>query len=73
MKKIIFVIMSFAIAGLLQAQEAKNATHSFSLEQCVDFAQKNNVQVKNSLLAIEVQAQTNREIAAAALPTVNTN
>ena len=65
--------MSFAIAGLLQAQEAKNATHSFSLEQCVDFAQKNNVQVKNSLLAIEVQAQTNREIAAAALPTVNTN
>ena len=65
--------MSFAIAGLLQAQEAKNATHAFSLEQCVDFAQKNNVQVKNSLLAIEVQAQTNREIAAAALPTVNTN
>lgn len=65
--------MSFAIAGLLQAQDAKNATHSFSLEQCVDFAQKNNVQVKNSLLAIEVQAQTNREIAAAALPTVNTN
>ena len=73
MKKIIFVIMSFAIAGLLQAQDAKNAIHSFSLEQCVDFAQKNNVQVKNSLLAIEVQAQTNREIAAAALPTVNTN
>ena len=73
MKKIIFVIMSFAIAGLLQAQEANNATHAFSLEQCVDFAQKNNVQVKNSLLAIEVQAQTNREIAAAALPTVNTN
>ena len=65
--------MSFVIAGLLQAQDAKNATHSFSLEQCVDFAQKNNVQVKNSLLAIEVQAQTNREIAAAALPTVNTN
>ena len=65
--------MSFAIAGLLQAQDAKNAIHSFSLEQCVDFAQKNNVQVKNSLLAIEVQAQTNREIAAAALPTVNTN
>ena len=73
MKKIIFVITSFAITGLLQAQDARNATHAFSLEQCVDFAQKNNVQVKNSLLAIEVQAQTNREIAAAALPTVNTN
>jgi len=73
MKKIIFVITSFAITGLLQAQDARNATHAFSLEQCVDFAQKNNVQVKNSLLAIEVQAQINREIAAAALPTVNTN
>ena len=73
MKKLIFVITSFAITGLLQAQDARNATHAFSLEQCVDFAQKNNVQVKNSLLAIEVQAQTNREIAAAALPTVNTN
>ena len=73
MKKIIFVITSFAITGLLQAQDARNATHAFSLEQCVDFAQKNNVQVKNSILAIEVQAQTNREIAAAALPTVNTN
>ena len=73
MKKLIFVITSFAMTGLLQAQDAKNATHAFSLEQCVDFAQKNNVQVKNSLLAIEVQAQTNREIAAAALPTINTN
>jgi len=73
MKKLIFVITSFAMTGLLQAQDAKNATHAFSLEQCVDFAQKNNVQVKNSILAIEVQAQTNREIAAAALPTVNTN
>jgi outer membrane protein TolC len=73
MKKLIFVITSFAMTGLLQAQDAKNVTHAFSLEQCVDFAQKNNVQVKNSLLAIEVQAQTNREIAAAALPTVNTN
>ncbi len=37
------------------------------------YAQKNNVQVKNSLLAIEVQVQTNREIAAAAYPTIGTN
>ena len=73
MKKIIFVITSFVITSLLQAQDANNTTHAFSLEQCVDFAQKNNVQVKNSLLAIEIQAQTNREIVGAALPTVNTN
>ncbi len=65
--------MGFAITGLVQAQDASKPTHAFSLEQCVDYAQKNNVQVKNALLAIEVQAQTNREIAGAALPTINTN
>jgi outer membrane protein TolC len=39
----------------------------------VNYAQKNNVQVKNSLLDIDIQMQTNREIAAAALPTVGSN
>jgi outer membrane protein len=73
MKKLIFFIMGFAITGLSQAQEANNSIHAFSLDQCVDYAQKNNVQVKNALLAIDVQAQTNREIAGAALPTINTN
>ena len=73
MKKLIFIIMAFAITGFVQAQDANKATHAFSLDQCVEYAQKNNVQVKNALLAIEVQAQTNREIAATALPTINTN
>jgi outer membrane protein TolC len=39
----------------------------------VGFAKKNNVQVKNSLLAIEAQIQTNREIRSAALPTINSS
>ena len=37
------------------------------------YAQKNNVQVKNALLAIDAQVQTNREIGAAAYPTINTS
>jgi outer membrane protein len=37
------------------------------------YAQKNNVQVKNALLAIDAQVQTNREIGAAAFPTVMTS
>ncbi len=45
--------------------------HEFSIQQCVDYANKNNVQVKNALLNIQVQQQTNREITAAALPTVS--
>jgi outer membrane protein TolC len=73
MKKLFFFLLSFTIFHLSQAQEAKIPVHEFSLEQCVEFAQKNNVQVKNSLLAVEVQAQVNREIAAAALPTITTS
>jgi len=73
MKKLIFFFLSFTVVQLSQAQEDKKTVHEFSLDQCVEFAQKNNVQVKNSLLAIEVQAQTNREIAAAALPTITSS
>ncbi len=73
MKKVIFLILGFAIINLSQAQVANKTTNAFSLDQCVDYAQKNNVQVKNALLAIEVQAQTNREIAAAAFPTITTS
>jgi outer membrane protein TolC len=73
MKKLFFLILGFTIAGLAQAQDAIKPTHAFSLDQCVEYAQRNNVQVKNSLLAIDGQLQTNREIAAAALPTINTS
>ena len=70
MKKVILLTIGFAIAGLANAQDANANKHAFSLDQCIEFAQKNNVQVKNALLAIEVQGQTNREIAATALPTI---
>ncbi len=65
--------MGFAITGFTIAQDSTKTTNAFSLEQCVEYAQKNNVQVKNALLAIEVQKQVNREIAGAALPTINSN
>ena len=73
MKKLFFFLLSFTVVQLSQAQESKTTVHEFSLDQCVEFAQQNNVQVKNSLLAVAVQAQTNREIAAAALPTITTS
>ncbi len=71
MKKII-VIVTALFATAAQAQEQKTV-HAFSLADAVSYAQKNNVQVKNALLDIDIQTQTNREIAAAALPTVNTS
>src|SRR5258707_12281312 len=44
--------------------------HAFSLQQGLDYAKKNNVQVKNALLDIQIQQQTNRGITAGALPTL---
>jgi outer membrane protein TolC len=73
MKNLLLVIMGLGLASFAQAQDANTTTHAFSLDQCVDFAQRNNVQVKNALLAIDAQVQTNREIAGAALPTITTS
>ena len=71
MKKIILILSLFIVTAA-QAQEQKTV-HAFSLADAVSYAQKNNVQVKNALLDIDAQIQTNREIASAALPTVNSS
>jgi hypothetical protein len=60
------------MAANVMAQNNK-PIHTFSLDECVGYAQKNNVQVKNALLSIDAQIQTNREIGAAAFPTIGTN
>ena len=73
MKYLFLLLVVLLQTQLMNAQTEIKPLHSFSLNDCVAFAQKNNVQVKNSLLAIEVQVQTNREIAAAAYPTIGTN
>ena len=44
--------------------------NEFSIAQCVEFANKNNLQVKNSLLTIKSQEAINKEVTASALPTV---
>ncbi len=45
--------------------------NEFSVQQAVDYAKKNSVQVKNALLDYKIQQQVNREITAAAYPQVN--
>ncbi|MEO7393585.1 MAG: TolC family protein, partial [Chitinophagaceae bacterium] len=44
-----------------------------SIQQAVDYAMKNNVNVKNALLDVQLQEQQNREITAAAYPHINGN
>lgn len=47
--------------------------NNLSLQQTVDYGMKNAVQVKNALLDIAIQEQSNREITSAALPQVTSN
>ncbi len=49
---------------------AQSAKHEFTIQQAVEYAAKNNVQVKNALLNIQIQQETNREITASALPNI---
>ena len=71
MKKNLFLVtLFFATAAFAQEQKT---VHAFSLADAVNYAQKNNVQVKNALLDIDIQIQTNKEIASAALPNINSS
>ena len=56
MKKII-LFLTVLITTAAQAQE-QSTVHAFSLADAVNYAQKNNVQVKNALLDIEALPPT---------------
>ena len=73
MKQFLILSVSVLLFVHTQAQNKTKQVYAFSLEECVSFAKKNNVQVKNALLAIDAQVQTNREIGAAAFPNISTN
>ena len=61
------------VLSLAYTQTTAQQTNTFSVKEAVDYALKNSAQVKNALLDIEIQRQTNREITAAAYPQVNGN
>jgi outer membrane protein TolC len=56
-----------------QAIDTGKTRHEFSVQQAIDFAMKNNVQVKNALLDVSLQEQVNREITSRAYPSINGN
>jgi outer membrane protein TolC len=45
--------------------------HEFSAKDAVEYAKKNSAQVKNALLDVLIQEQTNREVTAAAYPQIS--
>ena len=64
------VWLCLLLLASVQTFAQNSSSHAFSIKECVDYAHKNNVQVRNALLNVQVQNQTNREITAAALPNV---
>ncbi|HEY2720846.1 MAG TPA: TolC family protein [Chitinophagaceae bacterium] len=64
-------ISALSITLAISARAQDSAIHRFSLQQAVDYAQKNNVQVKNALLDVKMQEQTNKDLTSAALPQIN--
>jgi outer membrane protein len=74
-----WLFMLALLPAFAMAQNARRPTgdtvsttrHEFSVQQAVDYAKKNNVQVKNALLDIKYQEQVNREVTSRAYPSIN--
>ncbi|MEP6616684.1 MAG: TolC family protein [Ginsengibacter sp.] len=66
-KAILYLVVLFSSSSMAQQ------VHEFSVQESVDFALKNSAQVRNALIDIQIQKQTNKEITAAAFPQVNGN
>lgn len=70
-KGILFFLLCFGISEAKAQQNQLPEIHSFSLQQALDYAEQHNVQVKNALLNILIQQQTNREFTGSAYPQIN--
>lgn len=69
-KRILAASIVIALIAFTNATTAQTK-NEFSISQCVDYAYKNNLQVKNALLTIKSQEAINKEVTASALPTIN--
>jgi outer membrane protein TolC len=56
---------------LVSASAFAQQKNEFSIKQAVEYANKNSITVKNALLDVQIQNQTNRQITSAAFPQVS--
>ena len=69
-----FVLLALFVNPLLAQTPVRTPeAHAFTIQQCIEYAMKNNVQVKNALLDVSVQEQTNRYYTGMAYPQVSAN
>lgn len=64
------ILLFLSVAAFAQKDTAIQR-YEFSLQNCIDYAAKHNMQVKNAILDLQVQQQDNRAITAQALPALN--
>jgi outer membrane protein len=65
-----YSLLTICLVALHMAVNAQTV-NSFTVQQAADYAKKNSVQVKNALLDILIQKQTNRDVTSIALPQIN--
>jgi outer membrane protein TolC len=70
-KKGYWFILFLIISSTSFSQQPAPVKHEFSIQQCIEYAAKNNVEIKNAMLDVKIQEQQNRSITSAAYPQVN--
>lgn len=65
------LLLSITFLAFALASAAQDSTYRLSVQQAVDYASKNSIQIRNALIGIDLQRQTNKEITAAAYPQLN--
>ena len=61
-KWVLMIFVAISSTGIQAQQAQSQQVHAFSLQQALDYAKQNNTEVKNALLDIRIQQQTNREV-----------
>jgi outer membrane protein len=76
-KKIFEIIVGFWLGSMCFTANAQKTNvpqiNAFGVKQAVEYALQNATQVKNALLDIKIQKQTNKEVTALALPQITGN
>ncbi|HUZ58400.1 MAG TPA: TolC family protein [Hanamia sp.] len=65
------IMCSICFLSKAQQKQTPPLSHSFSAKEAVDYAMSHAVQVKNALLDIKIQEQTNKGYTAEALPHIS--
>ncbi|MDQ2719311.1 MAG: TolC family protein [Bacteroidota bacterium] len=65
------ILIGFCFLANAQQRDTTRQTHAFTVDDAVNYAKKNSVQVRNALIDLQIQNQSNKEITASALPQLN--